>query len=263
VYKRQPLFTLEDELPGLAPLFIPRRGMFCIIAGDTGSGKSFFVDWTMLKAIANKQHVLLVSLEMTPGEVYTRLIYQLTGVYATRGDISADSLKLIKQWCVAFDEYLHVSTHPEPSVTTIEAQLKAYGGDISFIVVDTISLFCKNLEWQELNALSYELKRKFAMAKIYNNPFVVAVSQMSLKGVSKNKVSTSNMFGASNIAQAPDLVLFIDTDVNAVEQTTLIKVIKRDRSAGQFGSVNVRFDFEAGNFYEVSAVGSSSDEVDF
>jgi KaiC/GvpD/RAD55 family RecA-like ATPase len=262
----KPIVDISGDMPSLAKLFKPRKGMMTVWAGKTGRGKSFMVDWFILKAIQNRQHILLVSLEMSPGEIYTRLLHQLTGVYyAYAENVDKALQQTIDTWCLAFKEYLHVSTHPKPTFEIIEKQLSALNNQVSLVVIDTLSLFANDLDWKVLNKVAYDAKR-LALNKMYNRPMVLCVSQVSSRG--GKELSAESAFGAESISQAVDCMLGIDTDTDTPgDPVTTLKILKRDRAAGKFGSVRVMFDFNAGNFYEVAAVqsnnGSNDDEPNF
>lgn len=241
------LIDFAEELPSLNNVCRFRKGMFAMVCGDTGSGKSFFMDSLIIRAIQQNKKVLLVSLEMTPGECYARLLYQLTGQFITQEVLERDEPG-IRDWCKAFDANLYVNTNAAPTVETIKAQLISLQGEVDIVIVDTISLFAGTLEWKDLVKESYELK-KLALDPKVNRPMVIGVTQMSLRNKKKENVDTSDIFGAAGISQAPDFMLFLDTCKET--SNTVFKVLKRDRAVGRYASFRAMFNFSTGCWQEV------------
>jgi hypothetical protein len=260
--KLRPIIDYRDELPTFASMFKPRQGAFLIVAGRSGEGKSFLCDNMVLKAIQNKQHVLLCSMEMTPGEVYTRLLHQITGVYIRDLDSIDDALKqTVSVWCQAFDKYLHVNTSPNPSMDTIRQQIIALNCEVALVVVDTISLFAEDIEWKTLGAVAYGLK-KLALDKVLGQPMVIGVSQVSMKSKGRNTaIGIDDLYGAGNITQAADCVIGITSNPEVNDSPVTVNVCKRDRAGGKFGKFDMKFDFKAGSFYEVRQESKTQEDV--
>jgi KaiC/GvpD/RAD55 family RecA-like ATPase len=244
----EPLLDLGEAFQ---EVWMPRKGMLGMICGASGSGKSFFVDWLVLKAISQQKTVLIHSLEMPPGELYSRLLFQLTGERL----ITEAKARELQPWFDAFDRYLKVNTNTS-SIETIGTQLKANFGDVDIVVVDTISLFAKSLEWDKLITQCYALKQ-VALDKTLGSPMVLAVSQMSTKNVKRQSVTIDNLFGAAGLAHAPDYIQFMDTNDDG---SLFFKVLKRDRILGQYATKNLRFDFPSGAYYEVTEKTNMSEE---
>jgi archaellum biogenesis ATPase FlaH len=252
--KQKPIIDYTLELPSFAKMYKPRRGSLLIVAGRSGEGKSFLCDNMVIKAIANKQHVLLCSLEMTPGEVYTRLLYQITGIYIRDlGSIDAQLKDTVVAWCKHFDTYLHVNTNPNPTIETLRQQIVALNCEVTLVIVDTISLFAPDIEWKTLGSVSYALK-KLALDKVLGQPMVIGVSQVSMKSKGRNTaIGIDDLYGAGNITQAADCVIGVTSNPECNDSPVSINVCKRDRAGGKFGKFAMKFDFKIGSFYEVDA----------
>jgi archaellum biogenesis ATPase FlaH len=260
--RQQPIIDYSNELPTFAKFFKPRHGVFLVVAGRSGEGKSFVCDNIELKAMQNKQHVLLCSMEMTPGEVYTRLLYQITGIYIRDLDNVDISVKsTVDLWCQVFDKYLHVNTNPRPTLDTLRQQIVALNCEVALVVVDTISLFAEDIEWKTLGTVSYGLK-KIALDKVLGQPMVIGVSQVSMKSKGRSTtIGIDDLYGAGNITQAADCVIGITSNPEVNDSPVTVNVIKRDRAGGKFGKFDMKFDFKAGSFYEVESRSVQQEDV--
>lgn len=230
----------------------PRSGAFFVVAGNTGSGKSFFIDWLINLAVSQGKKILLHSLELTPGEVVSRLLFQRLG----RRFVDVNDPHIIKLVRKLQDK-LFVNNSVS-NMASIRNQIVSVGG-VDVVVVDTLSLFTGSTEWDALTKTSYDLK-KLSTDQSLGAPMVVATSQMSLKNVSPEKVSTDNLFGAAGIAQAADMILYVASNEDGSNR---FKVIKRDRVLGNYGSVDCYFDFDRVMFVPVEEEGGEFDAEEY
>ena len=211
------LTDLDEQLMGLKP------GTFVVVAGRPAMGKSAFAQTIASNTAQDGGVVALFSLEMSKGEVLTRLLSMVSEVNSARlrtGVANNQNLwdRLLEAGGKIHDWKLYLDDSPEPTVTEIRAKCRRLRHDegLDLVIVDYLQLMpsaagssARNPEnrQQEIAEVSRSLK---GLARELEIP-VIGISQLN-RAVELRKDKRpllSDLRESGAIEQDADIVLFL------------------------------------------------------
>lgn len=222
-YLNTDLADLSIDLGKLfkVPSYVMKPGELIIFSGDTGLGKSAFIQYVVAKA---KKDTLFLSLEMKEELTFRRFVQIVNNktkkwvdkVYKDPNISFADKLKHIKIMSIAprVESVKKVVAEHQPNVlvidTTDELQVDFVKGEIEKqnIIIDHLKQIAQK-----------------------NNIIIIAIHHLNKASAVNNTINVHSLKGSSNIVQKADKVLMIKGD--RLEQVRTI-CSEKSRDEGRF-----------------------------
>lgn len=195
------IFDYGDE-------YILKPGELVVISGDTGMGKSAFVQHIVARC---DKETLFLSLEMNEHLTFRRFIQNINtqteewvnNIYKTENVSFKDKLGHIKIMSIApeMESIKKVVAQYEPTVividTTDELQVDKHGGEIEKqnIIIDGLKSIAQR-----------------------SNTLVIAVHHINKASASQGTIGLHSLKGSSNVVQKADKVLVVKGSRNANER---------------------------------------------
>lgn len=195
------IFDYGDE-------YILKPGELVVISGDTGMGKSAFVQHIVARC---DKETLFLSLEMNEHLTFRRFIQNINtqteewvnNIYKTENVSFKDKLGHIKIMSIApeMESIKKVVAQYEPTVividTTDELQVDKHGGEIEKqnIIIDGLKSIAQR-----------------------SNALVIAVHHINKASASQGTIGLHSLKGSSNVVQKADKVLVVKGSRNANER---------------------------------------------
>ena len=203
------------------PSYVMKPGELIIFSGDTGLGKSAFIQYIVAKA---KKDTLFLSLEMKEELTFRRFVQIVNNktkkwvdtMYKDPNISFADKLKHIKIMSIAprVESVKKVVAEHQPNVlvidTTDELQVDFVKGEIEKqnIIIDHLKQIAQK-----------------------NNIIIIAIHHLNKASAVNNIINVHSLKGSSNIVQKADKVLMIKGD--RLEQVRTI-CSEKSRDEGRF-----------------------------
>ena len=251
---REPLINVSQYLPSLAKAWLPRKGNLFVIAGGSGKGKSFFLEWLVGVALKQNKKVLLLSLEMSEDDVVVRLINRMTGVNMLHNPyhtLDTTLKSIVDNAANLIDANLYLAdvngaVNPE----SIKATLGSIPEAVDMVCIDTFTNLADSLDWAALEGLAKALK-EIATNKAFGEPMVLIVSQITANEGNDDyylPTSATVLRGGRGLANYASVV--IATAYSPSRGIAYLRSIKLDRMVGVY--CDIQMQFINGNFEELA-----------
>jgi len=229
-----PWRELNDIIGGFGP------GRMYVIGARPGVGKSA-VAAQIAYGLALHGPVVFATMEMSKGEMYSRIISQQAGVYF--GSKSHDSPQFIqdreREWIDNHVRDIRVVDHGTQTVASIRtaARSAAREGKLSGIIVDYIHLLTGpgNNEVERIANITRGLKQLSMDMKVP----VIALSQLNRGVTSRDsgKPGLGDLRSSGSIEQDGDAVIFLYKEIGELETTinnTIQVYVAKNRQGPSF-----------------------------
>lgn len=197
-----------NDIFDYGPKYILKPGELVVVSGDTGMGKTAFVQHIIARC---SKETLFLSLEMSEHLTFRRFIQTVNtqteewvnNIYKTEDVSFKDKLGHIKIMSIApeMESIKKVVAQYEPNIivvdTTDEMQVDKYGGEIEKqnIVIDGLKAIAQR-----------------------SNTIVIAVHHINKASASQGTIGLHSLKGSSNVVQKADKVLVVKGARNANER---------------------------------------------
>jgi len=245
-YLRTPWLDLDAYLTGWHP------GRMYVVGARPASGKSI-LGLQAAVGLAASGTVLFSSLEMSRGDLMSRLIAQRAGVDLTsweRGALTAqewERVAKIRAWTQRLP--LHVDARPDQSVAQIVAKARTVArrtGNLRAVVVDYLGLIRTPADrrgrWEHVGDISRSLK---LLAQKLDVP-VIALAQLnrgSVEGGKQRDPNLADLRESGSIEQDADVVLLLQRRLTAEGgDSGILDVIVGKNRHGRVGKFGLTFD---------------------
>jgi replicative DNA helicase len=237
-----PWRRLNEIIGGFAP------GRMYVVGARPGVGKSA-VAAQIAYELAGRGPVVFATMEMSKGEMYSRIISQQAGIsYGTHSGDSPQFMKdMERNWLDTQVRDIRVIDHGTQSVASIRsaARSAARDGKLSGVVVDYIHLLTGpgNNEVDRIANITRGLKQLSMDLKVP----VIALSQLNRAVTSREsgKPGLGDLRSSGSIEQDGDCVIFLYKDIG-VEETTPNKTINvyvaKNRQGESFVGFTLRWE---------------------
>ena len=204
------------------PDYRMKPGELVVFSGDTGMGKSAFVQYIVTKAL---QDVIYLSLEMKEELTFRRFAQIATDKdekwineqYKNNPDFSlTEQLKHIKLMSIA------------PRVDAVKKIVAEYQPTV--LVIDTIDELQVDFSKGEVEKQNIVIDNLKQIAQ-RNNIIIVCITHLNKASAATNVVSLHSLKGSSNIVQKADKVLVIKGERNELVRTI---TSEKSRDEGRF-----------------------------
>ena len=189
-----------------------RRGDVCFFGGYSGVGKTFFaIDVALHNAIRCGHNVLFVSLEMSAGAVYERIIANILGMNTRvlsakmRNGELIDVYDRVKE---KLGKHLTIVDKSKLSVKDISnlitaANASVFDGKTDIVIIDYLQYMDGTHDFESLSQTARDLK---PLAKD-NHVFVLCLSQLSRSGSPWERPTMKELKGSGDIEATGDFIL--------------------------------------------------------
>jgi replicative DNA helicase len=218
---------LDGKIGGL------RNGNLVVIGGRTGHGKTAMALNIAYNLALDNVKVGMLSLEMTDGEIYSRIISMETGIDLldlNEKRLAEEDYKLISDKAAKlktiFDNFQIFDGDVElnDSVFIIRSMVREKGCKV--IIVDYLGLITnpeiKNNLYYEIKSITRRMK---LLAKELNVPLIL-LSQLNRQSAVRNKPVLSDLRDSGSIEQDSDIVMFIYRQKDEVKDKTNLLIAK-------------------------------------
>jgi replicative DNA helicase len=233
-----PWHQLNDVIGGFGP------GRMYVIGARPGVGKSAIATQVAYE-LAARGPVVIASLEMEKGELYSRIVAQQAEIYygGIRGDMSAFQVRKMDEWLESGVRDIRVLDSGTQSVQSIRSAVRAVSRDgLAGVIVDYIHLLSGSGE-NETARIANITRGLKQLAMDFRVP-VIALSQLN-RAVSDRpdgRPNLADLRGSGAIEQDGDVVMFLYRDAGAedmrAESTPLRGLVAKNRQ----GPNNVEFE---------------------
>ena len=210
--------NIKDVFEG-GPDYLFKPGELVIFSGDTGMGKTAFVQNLIVKA---KKETLFLSLEMNEILTWRRFVQValnqteqwVVDQYKNNPEFSVqEELGHLKVMCIApeIEAVKKVVAQYEPNIlvidTTDEMQVDRFDGDIQKqnIVIDTLKQIAQR-----------------------NNTLIFAIHHLNKASASQGTVGLHSLKGSSNVVQKADKVIVLKGNRNEIYRTVMSEKSRDD-----------------------------------
>lgn len=217
-----PWKTLNDTIAGFAP------GRMTVIGARPGIGKSAVATQIAFE-LASHGPVIVATMEMDKGEVYSRIVSQQAGIYygGMTGPLPDFLAAREDHWLTTQLRDVRVIDSGTQTVQSIRAAVRATAREqpVAGVVVDYIHLLTTpqriENETQRINEITRSLKQ---MAMDLKVP-VIALSQLN-RGGDTGMPSLRDLRGSGGIEQDADAVIFLYRDEDTAAHQLQVHVAK-------------------------------------
>lgn len=217
-----PWKTLNDTIAGFAP------GRMTVIGARPGIGKSAVATQIAFE-LASHGPVIVATMEMDKGEVYSRIVSQQAGIYygGMTGPLPDFLAAREDHWLTTQLRDVRVIDSGTQTVQSIRAAVRATAREqpVAGVVVDYIHLLTTpqriENETQRINEITRSLKQ---MAMDLRVP-VIALSQLN-RGGDTGMPSLRDLRGSGGIEQDADAVIFLYRDEDTAAHQLQVHVAK-------------------------------------
>jgi replicative DNA helicase len=217
-----PWRTLNDTISGFAP------GRMTVIGARPGIGKSA-VATQIAYELASHGPVVVATMEMDKGEVYSRIVSQQAGIYygGMGGQLPEFLAAREAEWLRTKLRDVRVIDSGTQTVQSIRAAVRATAREqpVAGVIVDYIHLLTTptriDNETQRINEITRSLKQ---LAMDLHVP-VIALSQLN-RGGDMGMPSLRDLRGSGGIEQDADAVIFLYRDEDTADHQLMVHVAK-------------------------------------
>jgi len=217
-----PWRTLNDTISGFAP------GRMTVIGARPGIGKSA-VATQIAYELASHGPVVVATMEMDKGEVYSRIVSQQAGIYygGMGGQLPEFLAAREDQWLRERLRDIRVIDSGTQTVQSIRAAVRATAREqpVAGVIVDYIHLLTTptriDNETQRINEITRSLKQ---LAMDLHVP-VIALSQLN-RGGDMGMPTLRDLRGSGGIEQDADAVIFLYRDEDTADHQLMVHVAK-------------------------------------
>ena len=234
------------------------------VIGDSGKGKSTFVEHVALEAMAQGFNCFFVSAEMKPEETALKLARTVRGIdYYDEGVLSNmtdEDISELQQFTGKLLNKLSMFAR-FGTCTTDEIQKKIQELTIinrkpHIVVVDHMLAISSTGETGELENIAKELK---SIAE-RNDCCVILLCHVRKQMKASNRTiyrpQLSDVYNSGGLARYADVVLAVALDPD--KKLTMIETVKMERLGGRYADVSLRMvDFQLSEVDEETTVGES------
>lgn len=223
-------------------------GKLITVAGDSGKGKSTFVEQIALEALAQGRNVFFISAEMKPAEVALKLVRNARGInYIDRSilqNMDDEQRADLKGFTNALLKRLKMfARFGSCGIEEIEDkihELVAANVAPELIIIDHILAISNEGSTEELEHIAKNLK---AIAERHNVPIIVLShvrKQMQQNKRTIYRPQISDIYNSGGLARYSDIALGVALDPE--KKLTFIETIKMERMGGGFCDVMLRME---------------------
>ena len=234
------------------------KGQLGILLAYPAIGKSWMAMYLAVKAWENGRVPMILSLEMTEQEVRNR-IYTIAGdgKFSHRA-ISSGRIdeQEFKDWAdknvLGKQPFKIISNDGGSEVTpnVIRAKIDQYKPDIVFIDGVYLMIDEQSGEANTPQALTNITRGLKKLAQRFNKPIVISTQVLTWK-MKKGNVTADSIGYSSSFFQDADIILGLQREDEAVEDTRLLKVVA-SRNSGP-AEVTLEWQWSEGRFREMDA----------
>lgn len=223
-------------------------GKLVTVAGDSGKGKSTFVEQIALEALAQGRNVFFISAEMKPAEVALKLVRNSRGIdyydrkvlldmtEEQRTDLRAYTTLLLKR----LKMFARFGSCGVGEIEDKIHELVAANVAPDLIIIDHILAISNEGSTEELEQIAKSLK---AIAERHEVPIIILShvrKQMQQNKRTIYRPQLSDIYNSGGLARYSDIALGVALDPE--KKLTFVETIKMERMGGGFADVLLKME---------------------